>query len=260
MEGVMIKSPKKLSLAVRLQDGKIKTKVDKHITKTKGIYGMPFVRGIIQLVDMLIIGTKALQWSAEQQGEEEIGKKEWAIVFIFAMAMTIGLFILAPYYLSKIFFETKSLYFGLTDGIIRLVIFLGYLFIIGLMPDIKRMFEYHGAEHMTVHCHESGQELIVKNVQKFAKEHARCGTSLLVFVIGLTIIAFSLIRSQHWYYNIPLRIVFIPVIAGISYEFLKIGDKIKWLSYPGIWVQKLTTRKPDAKQIEVAIKAVENAK
>jgi uncharacterized protein YqhQ len=125
------------------------------------------------------------------------------------------------------------------------------------------MFQYHGAEHMAVHCYEHKLALKVNNVKKFPPEHPRCGTSLLIFVVAVSIVVFSLVRSEHWYYNIPARVFLIPAIAGISYELLKFSAKyswLKWLTYPGIWTQKLTTRKPDAKQIEVAIAAVNKAK
>jgi uncharacterized protein YqhQ len=266
MEGVMIKAPDNVSMAARRPDGKIVSKRSRHVSLVEKhrILGIPFVRGVIHLFEMLVIGVKALSWSANQQGEEEeLGTKEWVFVWTFAIALTIGLFVLLPYYGAKFFYAPNTVLFGLVDGIIRLLVFLLYLFCIGFMGDVRTMFQYHGAEHMAVHCYEHKLALKVKNVRKFPPEHPRCGTSLLLFVVAVSIVLFSLIRTEHWYYNVPARVFLIPVIAGISYELLKFSAKYKWLrwlSYPGIWAQKLTTRKPSARQIEVAIAAVNKAK
>jgi len=267
IEGVMIKAPNKVAMAARKPDGKIVAKGMRHVSLTNKykILNMPFMRGVIQLFEMMVIGIKALTWSANQQEEEEeeLGTKEWVIAFTFAILLTIGLFVLLPYYGAKFFFKPDTIAFGLADGVARLLVFLLYLVTIGLMKDIRIMFQYHGAEHMSVHCYEHKEALNVKNVRKYPAEHPRCGTSLLLFVVAVSIVIFSLIRTPHWYYNVPARIVLIPVVAGISYELLKLSARfrwLRWLSYPGIWAQKLTTRKPTAKQIEVAIAAVNKAK
>ena len=266
VEGVMIKAPDNVSMAARTPSGRIVSKRERHISLSQKykILALPFLSGVIQLFEMMVVGINALSWSANQQGEdEELGAKEWFLVVFFAVALTIGLFVLLPYYAAKFFFEAHTIRFGLIDGLIRLLVFLGYLFVIGFMSDVRRMFQYHGAEHMAVHCYENKLALKVNNVKKFPPEHPRCGTSLLLFVVAVSIILFSLVRTQHWYYNVPARILLIPVVAGISYELLKFSAKykwLKWLSYPCIWTQKLTTRKPSAKQIEVAIAAVNKAK
>jgi len=265
VEGVMIKGTDNYSMAVRTGK-KIKTKREPFTSATEKhkILAIPFIRGIINLFEMMAIGIKALTWSANQQGEEEeLGTKEWIFTFGIAIILTIVLFVLLPYYASKFVFSPDTIKFGILDGILRLLVFLGYLFAIGFMKDVRTMFQYHGAEHMTVHCYESGKKLTVANAKKFAKEHARCGTNLLIFVVAVSIVLFSVVRTPHWYYNVPARILLIPLIAGISYELLKISSKYKWLawlSYPGIWTQKLTTRTPNDKQIEVAIAAVNCAK
>lgn len=266
VEGVMIKAPDNISIAVRLPNKKIKTKKEKFISATQKykILNLPFIRGIIHLGEMMVVGIKALTWSANQQGEEEeLGPTEWIITFSLAILFTIGLFVLLPYYAAKFFYDPHTVRFGLVDGLIRLLVFLIYLVAIGFMSDVRRMFQYHGAEHMAVHCYEHKLALKVNNVKKFPPEHPRCGTSLLIFVVAVSIVVFSLVRSEHWYYNIPARVFLIPAIAGISYELLKFSARyswLKWLTYPGIWTQKLTTRKPDARQIEVAIAAVNKAK
>jgi uncharacterized protein YqhQ len=266
IEGVMIKSPDAVAMAVRTPSGKIVSKRVRHISLVQKyrILNLPFVRGVIQLFEMMVVGIKALTWSSNQQGdEEELGFKEWVIAFSMAILLTVGLFILLPYYASKVFFDPQTVTFGIVDGALRLLVFFLYLAVIGLMADVRRMFQYHGAEHMSVHCYERNLALNVKNVKKFPPEHPRCGTSLLLYVVAVSIVLFSLIRTPHWYINVPARIVLIPVVAGISYELLKFSAKYKclsWLGLPGLWTQKLTTRKPSAKQIEVAIAAVNKAK
>ena len=156
--------------------------------------------------------------------------------------------------------------FNLLDGVFRIIIFFLYLVVIGMMADMKEIFRYHGAEHKAVNCYEAGVALTPKNANKFPKEHIRCGTSLLVFVIVVSILLFSLIKDPRWYVNIPLRICFIPLIAGIGYEAVKIAYRfkdnalIKIIITPGIWTQKLTTKKPSLKQIEVAIQALKTVK
>lgn len=266
IEGVMIMGQDRYAMAARTPEDKIIVEGHKRkpLAKKYRILGIPFMRGVIHLGEMMVIGVKALTWSANQQGEEEeLGPKELFITFTMAILLTIGLFVLLPYYAAKFFYAPDTLMFGVIDGVVRLLVFFAYLFAIGFMKDVKRMFEYHGAEHMAVHCHENGKKLTVDNVKKYPPEHPRCGTSLLVFVVAVSIVVFSLIRSPHWYINVPARVFLIPVVAGVSYELLKFSAKYRWLSWlsaPGIWAQKLTTRKPDAKQIEVAIAAVNKVK
>ncbi|MCX6708041.1 MAG: DUF1385 domain-containing protein [Candidatus Woesearchaeota archaeon] len=265
VEGVMIKGTDNISMAVRVNK-KIITKKEPFVSATEKhkILAIPLIRGVIHLFEMMIVGIKALTWSANQQGEDEqLTPIEWIVTFGIAIILTIGLFVLLPYYASRFVFSPETIKFGILDGVIRLSVFFLYLAGIGIMKDVKRMFQYHGAEHMTVHCYESGKKLTITNAKKFPKEHPRCGTSLLVFVVAVSIVLFSIVRTPHWYYNVPARILLIPVVAGISYELLKFSARIKclkWLTYPGIWTQKLTTRKPTDKQIEVAIAAVNKAK
>jgi len=266
LEGVMIKAPDNVSMAARLPNGNITCVRRKHVSLTQRyrILSIPLVRGVILLAEMMVVGVKAITWSANQQGDdEELGFLEWLLTFAMAVVLTIGLFILLPYYAAKFLVDTTSMLFGVIEGSMRLVVFIGYLVAIGLTEDVRRMFAYHGAEHMAVHCYEHKKELTVKNVEKFPPEHPRCGTSLLFFVVVVSIIFFSVIRTPFWYYNIAARILLIPVVAGISYELLKFSAKyrlLRPLTYPGLLVQKLTTRVPSNDQIEVAIAAVNKAK
>ena len=265
IEGVMMKTPTEVSMAARTRKGII-TKKEHHesITAKNKFLGLPVIRGFVFLIEMLVIGFKALTWSAEQQNPEEgkLGPWELAGTIVFAVVLTVGIFVVAPYYLAKIFIKQPDVWFNLLDGVFRLVLFLLYILVIGLMPDVRRTFQYHGAEHKAVFCYEAKLPLTVKNVQKFKTMHPRCGTSLLIFVIALSIVLFSFIRFPQWYFNIPLRIVIVPVIAGISYEILKLSARFKknplfWLiMQPGLWVQKITTKEPTNKQVEVAIAAL----
>lgn len=265
VEGVLIKAPDKYAMAVRLPNKKIKTKQVKSpsLSQKHKIFGWPLVRGVANLIDMLILGIRALTWSANQQGEEEeLGMWEWLLTFGIAIALTVGLFVLLPYYAAAFFLPRETILFDLLDGLFRLLIFLAYLLVIGLSKDVQRMFQYHGAEHMAVHCYEHGKQLSVKNVRGYPPEHPRCGTSLLFFVVVVSIVLFSVVRTEFWYYNLIARVLLIPVVAALSYEILKLTAKypsLAILTYPGIIVQKLTTRKPKADQIEVAIAAVEKA-
>jgi uncharacterized protein YqhQ len=270
IEGVMMKSDSKVAVSVR-KKGKIITKRMRYrpVSNKYKILTVPIVRGFVNLIEMMVLGMKALTWSANQQAdkkEEKISKKELGVTFFIATVATILIFIVAPYYLTKLFIKQTNFLFNLIDGIFRIIIFFLYLIVIGLMSDMKEIFRYHGAEHKAVNCYEAGVPLTPKNAKKFPKEHIRCGTSLLVIVIVVSILLFSLIKDPRWYVNIPLRILFIPLIAGIGYEAVKIAYRFKnnvltkIIIAPGIWTQKLTTKEPSLKQIEVAIKALNTVK
>ncbi len=267
IEGVMMKDDKAYAIAVRTPKGKIITRKKRYLSlcKTNKILALPFIRGIIQLGEMLVIGIKTLTWSAdiaEEKKSEKISKKELGITLLIALAFTIGLFVVLPYYATKLVVTKHGVFFNLIDGIIRVAVFFAYLIIIGLFKDMKRVFQYHGAEHMSVACYEARKPLTPKNCKKYSRLHPRCGTSFLVYVIVISIIAFSLVKTDLWYVNLGIRILFIPLIIGVSYEFLKLATKFKnniifkILILPGLWTQKITTKKPDNKQLEVAIVAL----
>lgn len=266
IEGVMMKTPNWVGAAARTPEGRIVKTRKRHISLTQKswILRLPIIRGIIFLGEMMAIGIKMLNWSADQQAEEEekLGFWQTGLTILLSLSLAIAIFVIAPYYLARFFTETRGIAFNLIDGAFRVVIFLAYIWLIGLFKDVRRMYQYHGAEHMTVHCMEHGCALTPENVRKYPTAHSRCGTSLLMFVIIVSIILFSLIHSTKWYVNVPVRILLIPVIAGVSYELLKLSARwpdniiLKALMQPGLWAQKITTKKPDKKQIEVAIAAL----
>jgi len=261
MEGIMMMSDKKIAIAVRKKN-KIITKVMRKKKKPK-ILNIIFIRGIANMIEMLSVGLRALNWSANASAdkkEDKLGKGEIASALAIATVFAVALFIVVPFYLAKIFFS-KGFAFNIVDGILRLLIFCGYLIIITRMQDMKRFFQYHGAEHKVVHCYESGKELTVKNCKKFTTLHNRCGTTFIMIALVISIIVFSFVTSDKAWVKLVSRIVLIPVIIGLSYEILKLADKFKHnfllrtISTPGLWLQKLTTQKPDDKQIEVGIAA-----
>ncbi|MBR9690198.1 DUF1385 domain-containing protein [Candidatus Woesearchaeota archaeon] len=267
IEGVMIKSPKYYSVAVRKPNMRITVKKEKlkSIFSTKKIFQKPFLRGIAQLIEMLVLGIKTLTYSAnESMDEEEEKLSAWGIfwtIFI-AFGMAVLLFILLPLYLSGFITTSDGFMFNLIDGVIRILVFLLYILAISKMQDVKTLFQYHGAEHKTIHAYEKGLSLNVKNVKKFSTLHTRCGTSFILIVLVVSILVFSLIVSESFLVKLGVRILLLPIIAGVSYEFLKFSAKyehnvlLKPLIYPGLFFQKITTKEPTDNQLEVAIKAV----
>lgn len=262
VEGVMMASRKKLAVAVRKENGKIVIKKEKRSNIAEKFRKTIFLRGLISLFEMLVIGTKALTWSSNQQLEkdEEIGG--WGIFFmlLISLGVGVGLFILLPLWLSK-FVSDDRIWFNVADGFWRITLFIGYLWVISRFEDIKRVFQYHGAEHKAVNCYEAGKELTVKNVKKFSKIHPRCGTSFIFIVLIISIILFSLVWSESWYLKFLYRILLIPIIAMISYEILRLNSRkpnriLRFLTTPGLWLQKITTNEPDNEQIKVGIKAL----
>lgn len=277
IEGVMIRGISKYVIAVR-KKSKIVSKSGR-IKKKSPFFRLPFIRGFVNLAEMLVIGIKALMWSAEQAApkEEKIGKNEFAFTFLVSIGFVILFFIALPYFLTNLlgfYEEKKPILFNLVDGIIRILLFLAYMAAISFMKDVKTLFQYHGAEHKAIHCYEKGKKLNVSNVRKFTTLHPRCGTSFLLIVFIVSIFVFSVLPSLMMAYYpgflemnawirkgilFPVRILLIPFIAGISYEILKISDKYQKntlfssISMPGLWLQKITTKEPTSKQIEVAI-------
>jgi uncharacterized protein YqhQ len=272
IEGLMIKSPKFVSIGLRLPNKKIKVKVEKFtsLTTKNWFYRLPFIRGIVILIEMLFIGMKGLIYSSNEQEEE--GEKEslgfFSIFFAISISMffAILLFKAVPLFMTKgidYFFTLPSIIFNLIDGILRIIIFIIYIILISMMNDVKRLFQYHGAEHATISCYEHGKKLTVKNVMNFSTLHSRCGTSFLVFTLIISILIFSIISTNLSYWKLFLfRLPLVFPIAGISYEILKFSDKysknwfFRQIIKPGLWFQKITTKKPTKDQVEVAIETL----
>ena len=277
IEGVMMRGPHKIATAVRKPDGEII--IDEKENKSLGkIAKVPIIRGVIAFISSMVIGVKSLMFSAKFYDVEDENKKEkkketkesmsdWMIYgsVILAICMSVGLFIVLTNVISNIFVPNKEanpVIYNLVESIVKIAIFLGYLFAVSLMKDIQRTFEYHGAEHKTIFCYENGEELIPENVKKYSRFHPRCGTSFLLFVVIISIIVFSLVGVyENPFINLGLRLLLLPLVAGISYEIIKFAGRstskyITWLNAPGKWLQRLTTREPDEKQIEVAIAAL----
>ncbi len=286
MEGVMIKTEHHYAVAVRKADGTLTSKVEPLKHRTSRFYKLPIVRGFFTMADMLSIGMKALLWSAEQAGgeDEKLGKHELFITVAISVAAVILFFIILPYagtYLIGLREEKTPILFNFIDGLIRIGLFLGYLAAISGLGDVRRLFMYHGAEHMTIHAHEHGKELTIEQIRKFRTMHPRCGTSFLLLVFVISILLFSFIPLfVKWLFPAFLafhivtqkallfgvRLLMLPLVAGISYEILKASDKFgdnfffKAVAAPGILLQKITTKIPTDQQIEVAILAVKTAR
>lgn len=288
IEGVMMKSPNYISIAVRKPNKKISIKTDKYkaLSKRCALFKVPFIRGVGSLFEMLTIGIKALTYSANEALEEEEEKLSGFALFLtilLSLVFGIGLFVVVPYILTVLLGiqeESQSILFNLVDGIIKMAIFVLYIYVIGLMKDIHRIFQYHGAEHKAVNCHESGKELTIKNAKKFSRLHPRCGTSFLLLVIFIGIVIFSLIplvleivlpifSQMGWWSQrgilLVSRILFLLPVAGISYEILKLAGAyrdsliMKTIVFPGLCIQRLTTKEPDNKQLEVGIASLKAA-
>lgn len=273
IEGVMMRSTQSMAIAVRRQDGEIVVKKEKlHFFSERGMISkIPLLRGVINLISALILGIKALNFSANQAlgKEEDASTVTMGLMFFMAIGFGIVLFFILPLFLTKglmVLIPSDSrngIFFNLIDGIIRLVIFLLYLKVISLIKDIKRVFQYHGAEHKSIFAFESGEELKPDRVKNFSYLHPRCGTSFLLIVMIVSIFIFTLIPNHlSFVYKIISRLIFIPLIAGISYEMIRFADRkrnykgMKYLIAPGLWLQRLTAQEPSEGQIEVAIRAL----
>jgi uncharacterized protein YqhQ len=281
IEGVMMRGPGKIAIAVRKPDGEIVVKVDDNIpiTKKNKFYGLPIIRGAISLFDSMIIGIKALTYSASffDEPEEEdkfdkflkakLGDKTDDYIIGFSMIVSfiiaIGLFFILPTFAASIIKKLTSnpILINLLEGVLRIVIFFFYLFFISRMKEIQRVFEYHGAEHKSIFCYEAELPLTPENATKFDTLHPRCGTNFMLIVMVISIIIFSFLGWPNLLIRILSRIILLPVVAGVSYEILKWfgrSDSLiaKIFMYPGMILQRLTTRKPDDSQLEVALAAL----
>ncbi|MFH1849201.1 MAG: DUF1385 domain-containing protein [archaeon] len=274
IEGVMMKSPVRLALAIRKPDGKIAVKKEKvsSLTKKYRILGLPFVRGIISMFEILSLGYRALSFSANEASEEEegdgLGFLATAGILVLSVVLAIGIFKFIPLFAvqmlsRRVDYIQGSILFYILEGVLKIGVFVLYLLAISRIKDVHRIFMYHGAEHKTVGCYESSQELTPENAARFPKEHPRCGTSFLLIVILISIVFYAFIpQGLAFYEKLLYRILLLPLIAGVSYEILKISARYRrnlitrLLIVPGMLTQKLTTKEPDRKQIEVAIAAL----
>ena len=282
MEGVMMRVPGAYATAVRDPDGNIQ--IDRHDFKSKvdtyPFLKMPLLRGIIGLFESLKIGYSTLQWSAEISIPEEEASKETSkfvdvLLTIFSLALALGLFFVAPIGLTSWLFDKDqdAFIFNLISGMFRVIFFITYLVLISLMKDVRRLFQYHGAEHKTVYNFESGKELSISNAQQFPTQHPRCGTSFLFIIMLVAILSFAILDSVVLFYveelKIWMRLIFhipfLPIVAGLGYEVLKLTAKhrsnifFRALAQPGLWLQNITTKQPDDGQVEVALEALKEA-
>ena len=275
LEGVMMRSPSSWAVAVRKPDGKIAQVVNEIASPMakRRIWRLPVIRGIIALGESLAIGFRALAISASYAAQEE-GKEEEEVStelsrgqLIFAFAIAIGfavmLFKVTPALLTDLLPIHDTTGFVVVEGAIRVSLFVAYLALISLLPDLRRVFQYHAAEHKAINCYEAGDELTPENVQRHSLLHLRCGTAFLLWVMVIAIFVFAFFGRPHWYWLIATRILLLPVIAGLAYELIRFAGKhadstiVLALLAPGLWLQRLTTRQPSLDQLEVSIRALQ---
>lgn len=282
LEGVMMKNKDRYAVAVRKPDGNIEVEIESFqgVLEEKKFKNWPFIRGVFNFVDSLMLGMKSLNYSASfyEEDEEETafdralnkwtkGKAEeflTTVVMIFSILLAVGIFIVLPYFISSFianYVENASM-LAIIEGLIRIIIFVLYVWAISFMQDIRRLYRYHGAEHKCINCLENGRELNVRNVMRSSRLHKRCGTSFMFFVLFVSIILFFFIRVDNMVLKVLLRVALMPVVAGISYELIRLAGRsdnvlVNILSAPGMLIQRMTTKEPDKQMIEVAIAAVE---
>ncbi len=267
IEGVMMRGPELTATAVRDPSGKIQVEVKPvhSISERFPILKKPFIRGTVSLIESLVIGMKSLSYSAKMAGEEDeqLTDKEMAGTIVFALVLASILFIAIPTGAAKLFhvITADPVFLNLMEGFLRLIIFLVYIWGISRMKDIRRVFQYHGAEHKTIHCYEAGLPLTVANVQQFSRLHPRCGTNFLLIVMLVSIFVFAFLGWPSLAERIVSRILLLPVVAGISYEIIRLAGRsdnkiIQTAIKPGLWLQYLTTRPPADDMVEVAIESV----
>ena len=283
LEGVMMKNKEKYAVAVRKPDGEIEVEVETYQGLAHGskFKELPFIRGIFNFLDSLILGTRALNYSAsfyeEEEGKETKFDKAMdkmsggngekllsGIVTVISIMLAVVIFIVLPYFISSLFesfIRNRSL-MAIIEGVIRIALFLLYVWGISAMKDIRRLYQYHGAEHKCINCIEKGRPLTVHNVMHSSRLHKRCGTSFIFFVMLVSIVLFFFIQVDNVAEKVIFRILLMPVVAGISYEIIRLAGRtdnifIKILSAPGMWIQRMTTKEPDESMAEVAIASVE---
>ncbi len=269
LEGVMMRGPEQTALAVRKSDGTIHLEKEENtpLLKRYPFLKWPFIRGTYVLIESMVVGIRMLNASANialEEEEEELSSWEIVITMAVSLGLAILLFMVLP---TAIVHYTQHHLGGvvlqnIVEGLLRITFFLIYVYFISKMPDICRVFMYHGAEHKTIHTYENGEELTIENARKYSTLHPRCGTAFLLIVMVVSILVFVMLGEGNLFYRIWSRLAVLPVVAGFSYEFLKFSSKyygnhwLKFMVAPGLWLQNLTTRQPDDKQLEVAITAL----
>ena len=277
IEGVMMRSPQWLATAVRKPSGEIVYKKTKISSNRGKLAKIPFVRGAGSLFDALVMGIKELTFSANQsevEEEEQITQKEAVMTTVVSLALGIGLFVVIPSLIGSFVFSNNKIHSNLLEAVLRLVFFIFYIWVISFSKDVKRVYEYHGAEHKSIYAYENGLELTPENAKKFTTLHPRCGTSFLLIVMLISIIVFSCMdfilpvpkdMLQKIIIKVVLRVIMMPVIAGISYELQRYSSNhldrcwVKLVAFPGLSLQRITTKEPDLDQLEVAIVAIKAA-
>ena len=259
----MMRAPDAWAVAVRRPDGVIEAQRNDlpRLTSRNSLAKVPFLRGIFVLLESLSLGFRALSWSAERAGdeEEEIGRKEIIFTMVLAVAFAVAIFIIAPAFAAnwiKDLVGGNSLAFVVIDGAIRILLIVAYIWLIGRSSEIQRVFQYHGAEHKTIHAYENGDPLDIGPIQKYSPRHPRCGTSFIIIVAMVAFVVFLTLAPLPFLIQVAARVLLIPLIAGISYEILKAAAGKPWLAWasrPGIWIQAITTKEPSDDQVEVAI-------
>ena len=280
LEGVMMKNQSKYAVAVRKPDGEIDIQVEEYkgVCADKAFVKLPLIRGVFAFIDSLILGMKVTMHSASFYEEEEGTAQDTAkkasgsksedimmgVTVVLSVIIAVALFMLLPFWLSDLlgkYIRNASLV-AILEGVFRILIFVGYIVAISLMKDIRRLYMYHGAENKCINCIERGRPLNVKDVMRSSRQHKRCGTSFLLFVVLVSVIVFFFIRVDNMALKLVLRLLLVPVIAGISYELIRLAGRcdnilIRILSAPGMWMQRLTTKEPDEEMVKVAIASVE---
>lgn len=267
IEGVLMRTKYRTGVAVRADSGKIVRKVWQipALSSRVKIFKYPLIRGVGVLYETFVVGFKALAFSAnaaagkDEKGGDVLGKREMFFSFAFAIVLAAVLFIVAPLFFAGMVAKSNSFLFNLVDGLLRLLAFLAYLLVISLFKDVQRIFQYHGAEHMVIHAYEHGEPLLPVKIRKYPTMHPRCGTSFLLLVIIVSVLVFSLVTPEGFALKLVSRLLLLPLIAGVSYELLRLGAKfeknifMRILVFPGLLLQRITTKAPDDSQIEVAI-------
>lgn len=275
IEGVMMRGKHTQAMSARLEDGRIVSEVEKFtlLSERYKFFGLPLVRGVVSMIDSLVSGMQAIVWStnvslAEDEEEEELTPAEIAITLTISIGLGILLFFLLPVVIAHFLQPLIPGTFlqNIFEGLVRVGVFLLYLWLITKMKEIRRVFQYHGAEHKTIHCYEAGEALTPENAMKHTRLHPRCGTSFLFIVMIISIFVFALVGVENFVWRLASRVILLPVIAGVSYEVLRFCGRhmdkawVRAIAWPGMQLQRLTTAEPDKEMLEVAIHALQKVR